>query len=170
MKLIILNGACGAGKSTLAARLHTDVPMSLLVVVDEWRKLISEWREHRKESQVLGYKIAWASVDAYLADGHDVIVDKSILNDYETLKQLVRIGEAHGADVFEFIITASKEVVMERATERGFNPNGLLTLEGVEHLWELSQGLVKERPNAIVIDTSSLSPDEVYEKVKDVVQ
>lgn len=169
MKLIILNGACGAGKSTVAERLHADMPMSLLVVVDTWRKLISEWREHRKESQVLGYKIAWASVDAYLAEGHDVIVDKSILNDYTTLEELVRIGEARGASVYEFIITASKEIVMERAIARGFNPNGLLTLEGVEHLWELSQDLQDKRPDAIYIDTSDLSPDEVYEKVRNAV-
>ena len=55
---------------------------------------------------------------------------------------------------------------MERAIARGFNPNGLLTLEGVEHLWELSQDLKDKRPDAIYIDTSDLSPDEVYEKVR----
>lgn len=166
MKLIILNGACGAGKSTVAERLHSDLPMSLLVVVDTWRKLISEWREHRKESQVLGYKIAWVSVDAYLAEGHDVVVDKAILNDYKTLEELVRIGKAHGAQIYEFIITASKEIVMERATARGFSPNGLLTLESVEHLWELSQDLKEKRTDAIYIDTSALSPDEVYKRVR----
>jgi predicted kinase len=77
MKLIILNGPPGAGKSTVAEKIHADLPMSLLIVVDAWRKQISEWRENRKESQVLSYKITAVSVDAYLSEGHDVIIDKA---------------------------------------------------------------------------------------------
>jgi RNase adaptor protein for sRNA GlmZ degradation len=115
---------------------------------------------------MLAYKITLVSVDSYLQEGHDVIIDKAILNDDETLNELVRVGERNNAEVYEFILTASKEVVLERAERRGFNPAGLLTPEGVEHLWNLSQDLKNVRLNAVVIDTSTVSPKEVYERVK----
>ncbi|MEK7510622.1 MAG: AAA family ATPase [Patescibacteria group bacterium] len=166
MKLIILNGPPGVGKSTVAEKLHADMPLSLLIVVDTWRKQISEWREHRRESQVLAYKMTLAAVDTYLLEGHDVIIDKAILNDDQTLDALVSVGEKHSADIYEIVITAEKEIVMDRAQKRGFNPNGLLTLEGVEHLWNLSQALKETRPNAVFIDASILSPEEVYKQVR----
>jgi len=169
MKLIILNGPPGVGKSTVAEKLHADMPLSLLIVVDAWRKQISEWREYRKESQVLAYKITSVSVDAYLAEGHDVIIDKAILNDDTTLDMLIGVGKKRDANIYEIVLTASKEIVLERAEKRGFNPKGLLTLEGVEHLWNLSQELKETRPNAEVIDTSTATPEEVYEKVKSLV-
>lgn len=169
MKLILLNGPAGVGKSTVAERLHADTPMSLLIVVDSVRKQISGWRESRKESQILAYQIAVASVDTCLSEGHDVIIDKAVLNDDKTLDMLVSVGEKHCAQIYEIVLTASKEVVMDRATRRGFNPGGLLTLEGVEHLWSLSEALKETRPGAVIIDTSTLTPEEVYERVKDVI-
>ncbi|MCK9273225.1 ATP-binding protein [Candidatus Gracilibacteria bacterium] len=169
MKLIILNGAPGVGKSTVAEKLHAELPLSFLIVIDAWWKQISNWRESRKESQRLVYKIASVSIDAYLEEGKDVIVDKAILNDIKTLDELVGVGEKHGAEVYELVLMASKEVVLERATQRGFNKQGLLTPEEAEKLWELSQDLKETRPNAVVIDTTFLSPEEVYEKVRGVV-
>jgi len=169
MKLIIINGAPGVGKSTVAEKLHAELLLSFLIVIDTWWKQISNWRENRKESQRLVYKIALVSIDAYLEEGKDVIVDKAILNDIKTLDELVRIGERHGAEVFELVLMASKEVVLERATQRGFNKQGLLTPEEAEKLWELSQDLKETRPNAVIIDTTSISPEEVYEKVRGIV-
>jgi hypothetical protein len=58
---------------------------------------------------------------------------------------------------------------LDRAEKRGFNPKGLLTLEGVEHLWNLSEALKETRPKAVFIDSSALNPEEVYEKVKGIV-
>lgn len=166
MKLVILNGPAGVGKSTVAEKLHVEMPMAFLVNVDAWRSQISQWRENRKESQVLSYKIAVAAIGACLAEGCDVIVDKAILNDNSTLEEIVMTGEKYGAVVYEFILTANKEVVMNRALERGFNPAGLLNAEMVETLWDLSKDLRETRPHAQVIDTSTLSPEEVYERVR----
>jgi broad-specificity NMP kinase len=169
MRLIILNGAPGVGKSTVAEKLHAEMPLSFLLVIDAWWKQIADWRENRKESQRLVYTLASVAIDAYLGEGKDVIVDKAILNDTETLDTLVGIGQKHGAEIYEFVLAADKEIVLERATKRGFNTQGLLTPEEAEHLWELSQDLKETRPGATVIDTSSLTPEEVYEKVRSAV-
>lgn len=165
MKLIILNGSPAAGKSTVAEKLHTDLPMSLLADVDSWRKLVSGWREHREESLMNAYKFTVAAVDAYLATGNSVIVDKAIRGE-DIIDALIEAGKKNNAEIYEFILTASKEIITKRAEERGFHENGLLTPEKVVELWNYAQELIDKRPNAIVIDTSNLSPEEVHDRVK----
>ena len=168
MKLIILNGSPAAGKSTVAEKLHADLPLSLLADVDSWRKLVSGWREHREESLMHAYAFTVAAVDAYLQTGNSVIVDKAIRGE-DVINALAEVGEKNGAEVFEFILTAQKEVIIKRAEKRGFHENGLLTPEKVIELWNYAQELIAQRPHAIVIDTSALNPDEVYQNIKAIV-
>ncbi len=169
MKLIILNGSPAAGKSTVAEKLHQDLLMSLLADVDSWRTLVSGWKEKREESLKYAYQFTVAAVDAYLQTGHSVIVDKAILSDNSVIDALAESGRKHDAEIYEFILTARKETIIERAHTRGFHENGLLTLQRVEELWERTQELIKQRPNAIVIDTTNLDQEELYKKIKSLV-
>jgi chloramphenicol 3-O-phosphotransferase len=165
MELIILNGSPAAGKSTLAEKLHNDLPLSLLADVDEWRRLVSHWRENREESLRLSYLFTLGAVEAYLKAGQSVIVDKAILSSDETIDGLVELGTKYGAHVHEFILMADKETIVARAQQRGFHKNGLLTPTKVLELFERAQNLCKNRPNAIVIDTGILTPEEVHARV-----
>lgn len=166
MKLVIINGSPAAGKTTLAEKLHTTLPMSLLADVDNWRRLISGWRDKREESLHLAYEFTLAAVDAYLQTGNDVIVDKAILSDDTVIDALIQSGKKHKAEIYEFIFTAERQVIIERAQQRGFNANSLLTPERVIELWEITQGLIHRRSQAVVIDTSTLTREEIYEKIK----
>jgi predicted kinase len=169
MKLIIINGSPATGKSTLALRLHEALPMSLLVDVDAWRRLISGYRENKKESLKTAYKFTIAAIDAYLQTGHDVVVDKAILGANEVLEDLIMCGKKHGANIFELILTADKDMVVQRAERRGYRESGLLTPDKTLELWDKAQALIKERTDAIVIDTNTLDADSIYQKVKDIV-
>lgn len=167
MKLIIVNGPSGVGKSTLVGRLHAEMPMCLLIDIDCIRRFITSYRENVKESSELSFRLAEVMLDAYLVSGHDVIIDKTLLYADEVLDTFITIGMAHGADVYEFILSVEKDVLIKRADERGFRPGGLLTPEKVIKHWEGSQRLVSDRKNAVVIDTSRLGAEEVYEKLKE---
>ncbi len=168
MKLIIINGPSGAGKSTLALRLHADTPVSLLIETDVWRRFISGYRENKKESSALSYQLTLAATNAYLQSGNSVIVEKAIMNADNVLDELIALGKSHGAQVHEFILTLDKEAVLKRAAERGYKPGSLLTPEKVSELWEASKQLIADRKEAVVIDTTLLSSDQVYARVKEV--
>ena len=168
MKLIILNGSPAAGKTTLAGKLHQDIPMSLLADVDVWRKMVSGWEKDRETSLDLAYKFSVGGVEAYLKTGNSVIVDKAILSDNSVIDALISAGERNKAEVYEFILTADKETIIRRADERGYE-SGLLTPESVKELWETTQKLIEERPDAHVIDTTNLGVNEAYQKVNDVI-
>ncbi len=169
MKLIILNGPPGVGKSTIAKKLHDEIPMSLLIEGDEWRRQISHWKDHREASHDLVYAIKIAAADAALKFGSDVIIDKAIFGSDSTLDSLLASAKEKNAAAYEFILNANKETVVARADLRGYKPGSTFTRERALELWQKGQDLIARRPHAIVIDTSDLSMDETYQKIKEIV-
>jgi GrpB-like predicted nucleotidyltransferase (UPF0157 family)/predicted kinase len=168
MKLIILNGPSGVGKSTIAARLHQDIPSSLLIDIDELRRAIPGYPEKRQETLLLSYEYAADAIEDGLKAGNDVIVDKAISYS-DTLDSFIERGKQCGADVYEFLLFADKQTVQKRADERGYRPGGLLTPEKVGELWEKSDVLRTERTNAYVVDTTHLSLEEVFSHIREIV-
>ncbi len=164
MKLILINGPTGIGKSTVAKKIHEARPLSFLVDIDALRRYISGYREYREESRGLSLLISEAIIDTYLKSNHDVVVDK-VFTDAETVNSLIELGKKHKAEVYEFVLNASKELVVERANVRGFRENSLLTPEKVEMFWQKIQEYIRVRPEAIVINIEKLNPEEVYQQL-----
>src|SRR3989339_418024 len=109
MKLILINGPSGVGKSTVAERLHREIPLSLLVEVDVWRRFISAYKEHTDESLKLAYQYTTDAIESYLKTGNSVIVDKVLLDAPEILDAITLLGAKYGAEIHEFVLTAEKE-------------------------------------------------------------
>ena len=167
MKLIIINGTTGVGKSTVAEMLHKELPLSFLLDIDAQRRFISEYKDNRKKSGELSFIVSRAIVEAYLNIGYDVIIDKIIVNTKTTLKKFIELGDKYEAETYEFILNASKETVIKRLNDRGYGPGGLLTPEKAERWWHETQKYIKENPNTVVINTDGLIPEEVFQKVKE---
>ncbi len=165
MKLIILNGPCAVGKSSLAIRVHQARPMSLLLDIDSLRRLFSGYKEKREESREASLKLAETMLSACLDMGHDVIIDKMQF-DTDVLDRYHEIGKQKGAEVKEVILWASREAVMARASARGYKEGSSFTPEKCEAFWHQIDDLKDKRPNAIVIDTTDLALDESYVQVE----
>jgi len=165
MKLIIINGPCGVGKSTTAALLHAQLPKAFYLDIDAQRQFISQYHEYHEESFSLSMKIALAIVETALEAGHDVIVDKMLFDD-AVIDRLLKIGRSCGADTYEVILWASKEEVMRRAEVRGYRPGSLFTPEKCERFWNEIRDLKTRRPQAIVIDVETLEIEEVVKELR----
>jgi predicted kinase len=161
MKLILINGPAGVGKSTLAARLHAALPLSLHLEVDTWRRFISGYKKHREESLRLAYAVSLAALDAYLAAGHDVIVDKMILESSMSPNAFLDVGTKRGAENYEIFLTASQETVLARIEARGLAEDSLLTREKAVQFFDEAERLRRTRRDAITIDTERLDPVQV---------
>ena len=161
MKLILINGPTGIGKSTVAQKIHQAYPLSFLVDIDALRRYISGYRENKDESKQLSLLVSESIVETYLKSGHDVILDK-VFTDPEIVDRFIELGKKYNAEVSECILNASRGLVIQRAEERGFRENGLLTPEKVVKFWEGIQEYIKKRPRAIVVDVETMSQEEVY--------
>jgi len=160
MKLIILNGPTGVGKSTLAKNLIEQIPHSVFIDVDELRRTVPGYPEKKEETQRLAYEKTAELIENYLREDKNVIIDKTI-HKAEVLEQFIAIAKKRSADVFEFLVFADKDTVQKRANERGYKPNGLLTPEKVGEHWEKMNELRDQRTNLILLDTTNLTPREV---------
>lgn len=165
MKLIIINGPSGIGKSTITAELIRSLPHAVALDVDEMRRQIPNYRELREESLQLVYKQTAAAIKEHAANGFDVMIDKAI-SSAEVLDSLVATGEECGAEVFEFLLFADKTTVQSRADARGYRPGSLLTRERVGEMWDQFDTLRHQRPSAILIDTSLLTLEDSLTKIK----
>ena len=167
MKLILINGPCGVGKSSVAAALHASMPMSYLTDVDAVMRNVSGYREpeYREDRNELTHAISKASVEAALSLGRDVVVEK-LMRDEDTIDAYLDIAHERGAESHELLLWARKDVVMKRADDRGWVEGGLLTPEKCEAFWEDIDVLKGKRSDATVVDTSDLSEKEAFDAVK----
>ncbi len=170
MKLIIINGPSGVGKSTIAKMLHASISKSYLLDMDAQRRYMNGYREFPDESRALSYAIGHSIVRTCLEHGHDVVLDRLMLTS-ENIDPFVRIANEFGANVHEFILWAPKDVCLTRATERqdGWRKGGLLTPEKCELFWEKMNVFKDERAEATIVDVTALSPEEVLEKIRDII-
>ena len=129
--------------------------------IDAIRRYISGYREYKDESKQLSLLVSESIVEMYLKSGHTVIIDK-VFTDIDVVDKFIAIGKKHGAEVQEFVLNASRELVIRRAEERGYRENGLLTPEKVVKFWEAVQEYIKKRPEAILVNIEILIPEEVY--------
>lgn len=165
MKLIVINGPCGVGKSTVALRLHNKIPLAFLLDVDAQTRFISHYKEYGEERRELMKAISMGIIDSCLSVGCTVIVDKMTF-DPQILDAYHALGEKHHAETYEIILWAPKNVVMSRANARGWVEGGMLTPEKCERFWNEIDALRRQRALAKVIDTNDLNEEGLLQELE----
>ncbi len=170
MHLIIINGPSGVGKTTVARMLHQEMPHAFLLDMDGQRRHMSGYREFADESRALSYAVGHSIVRTCLERGHDVILDRLMLTS-ENIDPFCGVAKEYGAAVHEFILWAPKESCLARAEERqeGWTKGGLLTKEKCELHWEKMNVFKSQRHEAVQIDVTKLSPEEILTKIRHVI-
>lgn len=164
MKLIIINGPCGIGKSTLAAKIHANMKLSFLLDIDAQRRYISCYSEHPVESGKMISTISSAIIKNCLENKQNVIVDKMTF-DLGTLDSYCELAAKCGADICEIILWAPRAFVMRRADERGWRDGGLLTPEKCDLFWHKIDKIKDQRNKSHIINVENKTEDELYAEV-----
>jgi predicted kinase len=73
-RLVLINGAPGTGKSTLAEALAHDQPLTLALDVDAIKHCLGQWREDLLASGSHARRLALALAREQLSAGYDVVL------------------------------------------------------------------------------------------------
>jgi predicted kinase len=114
--LLLINGAPGVGKSTLAERYAEEHPLALIVDIDSIRTRLGRWADV-EESKLVARDLSLALASAHLANGYDVVVPQ-FLGRPEFRTQLESLAGGCGVDFVEVVLTGASERIVERFRAR----------------------------------------------------
>lgn len=169
--LILVNGAPGAGKSTLARRYVDDHPLALLLDIDELRTALGSWRE-RTESRRLARDLAMAMVETHLRAGHDVVIPQYVGRP-ELIDGLAGVAANLVATLVVVVLELDPAIAVERfhVRRRSFRERGVHHAEGdiddadVEQLiadaTTAMADIARGRPGVSVVP-ADVSPEAAY--------
>jgi predicted kinase len=116
-RLILINGAPGVGKSTIARRYAEDYALTLVLDVDQVRGMLGCWLDMPTEAGVLARGMAIEMARVSLREAHDVVVPQ-FLGRVDFILSLEDLCERTDAEFVEVALLGSREDVVRRFSRR----------------------------------------------------
>lgn len=168
-KIILLNGACGVWKSTIAKLLHDKLEFSLLREKDVQRRNLSHYKDtftHQKRSWKLVMALSKHAISFCIENKLDLIFD-GILREKDVIQNLESYIHSAWGEFVHIYLNSSKDLWQKRLEKRWIW--GSLSLEKAicfyDNLVELSKEI-----KMIELDTSSVIPEETCSLILDIVK
>jgi predicted kinase len=114
--LLLINGAPGAGKSTLAHRYADEHPLTLVIDIDAIRTQLGQWAK-LEESRLVARDLALGLARAHLANGYDVVVPQ-YLGRPEFRDRLQHLAHEVGVLFVEVLLTDDADRITRRFRRR----------------------------------------------------
>jgi thymidylate kinase len=159
-KLIILDGARGAGKSTVSNLLKEKMENTAFVGLDLVRNLITKSKA-TDEYNVIAFDVIFSLTESFLSNGVSIVIDSGITKERD--KKLKEIVTKCNVPFFMYYLSAPKDVLWERIQKRGEERNKMPNRERFDYTYEMQQS--KDFSAFVEIDTTKNSPEKIAEQV-----
>jgi chloramphenicol 3-O-phosphotransferase len=161
--LVIIRGAPASGKSTIAKKLRDFQKKIVWLKVDNFKDFFSEdgtlGLEYANESAIV-------ILDYLLGQGFSVIME-GIFQNTEYIAQAIKVAENRAIPYKVYQIKCSLSVLQKRDKERPGIKEGCRKPLGDEVIEKLYRIITDNpNPNAIILDTENLSPDECADTIE----
>jgi predicted kinase len=168
--LLLINGAPGVGKSTLARRYADEHPLALLLDIDAIRTQLGQWAKV-EESRLVARDLAVALARSHLLNGYDVVVPQ-YLGRLEFRARLQLLADEVEAPFVEVLLTDHADRITQRFRRRRAelagsevpHPQSDLSDEAVAaEVERANDGLLREASQReVVIISAADGPDASY--------
>jgi protein phosphatase len=111
--LVVLIGAAGAGKSTLAARLF---PRESILSSDAYREIVSGDAADQRATRI-AFSILDRELERHMSTGRTAVVDATNVT-ANARRVLLRRANAHGLPAIAIVLDLDPEVVLSRNVAR----------------------------------------------------
>jgi predicted kinase len=120
-RLVLINGAPGIGKSTLAQMYVDEHPLALALDIDVVRAMLSCWLDHPVEAGLIARRLALEMARAQLSAGRDVLVPQ-FLGRLDFVLELEQLCRQVGAGFVELALLSSPQEAVDRFVQRSRHP------------------------------------------------
>ncbi len=161
-KLIILDGARGAGKSSVSALLKEKMSNTVFVGLDLIRNLITKSKANDDFNDI-AFDAIYSITDSFISNGVNVVIDSGLKEG--RVQKLKEIALKHKAFIFMYYLSAPKDVLWERIQKRGKERNKMPSPERFDYTFKAQQS--KDFSNFTEIDTTKHDPEKIANKIYD---
>ena len=160
-RLVLINGAPGSGKSTIASHLADDRHSDLALDIDAIKHSLGQWQTDPTASGEHARRLALAMISAQLESGHDAYVGQFLVRT-EFIEELRLTALARSADFRELILVVDEQTLRSRLEQRRQHPNrpehrvnaSLVGDADIPGLLQAIDMITRERKAVITIDAS----------------
>jgi predicted kinase len=165
-RVVLINGAPGSGKSTVAHLLAQDEPLTLALDIDAIKHSLGQWQAAMPAAGITARRLAVALASDHLRQGHDVLVGQFLART-DFIGELEALAESLSAGWTEFVLSVNETQLRARLAGRGARPqrrehvvNGALVAPDDAHqLIRSVETVIALRPSATVIDANGTIPE-----------
>ncbi len=165
-RLVLLNGAPGSGKSTMAAALAQEQSLTLALDIDALKHALGRWDDDLLAAGLLARRLALATAREQLSAGHDVVVGQ-YLAQTAFIEQLEGLATELGASFVEIVLELDAADLARRLSDRATRPtrpehranDRLVDPDEAPRLVASLEGLREDRPQAVWVDASGTPSD-----------
>jgi predicted kinase len=159
--LVLINGAPGSGKSTIAHALAQDRSMTLALDIDAIKHSLARWEEDPLASGLHARRLTLALANEQLHAGFDVVIGQYVART-PFIEDLEQLAERHRARFCEFVLDLDVDALAKRLAERASNPdraehlvnNRLVEPQDANALVESIEPLRQSRSRACWVDAA----------------
>jgi predicted kinase len=124
LKLIVISGPPGAGKTTLGQRIADQLTIPFLSK-DMYKEILFDkaphtaWKseQHLDDLRAASYEMLYATTEKLLKGGSSVIIESNFVATYDNPK-IERLAQTYGAHLFELHCTAPTKIILQRINDR----------------------------------------------------
>lgn len=151
INFILLNGAMGSGKSTIAKLLKSKLEKTSIIEIEDIRQLVTG-----TEDNPLAWKVIYRMCDEYFKNGVSVLLKQAVASE-EIVNKFLKLAKKYKCTVGFYHFQAPSNVLVQRINQRGNTGNVLKSL--IKTNIEKHEKIVYS--DAKIVDTSKMKPAEV---------
>jgi predicted kinase len=167
--IVVIDGPMGAGKTTVSKLLNDNLEGTARLTLADVKRFISGFEKNHTYNKI-SQEIILVMVEEYLKGGISVIVEWAMKE--ERVSTLVAIANKYDARSYLFQLDAPKYLLLQRVKERTKDLLGMTELPeknipNIEENFEKNYSFHNENKyqNAMVLDSETLTPEEIVEQM-----